>query len=220
MVQNKMTAPSNLSIKGKGENLVITSHHQEFSGFWIDFSHYLLENESFLQKAHIVLDTRDIPINSKEMFKVRDFLLEHQMTLVQINSTNTMTNITAGLLGIRLFDVNQASKSEQKLGSKSSDRAVILRKTIRSGTVIDESCDVIIMGDVNPGAVIRSDGSIIVWGKLQGEVHAGRSGNVKSLVCALELNTTNIILPGINRIREETRPGSQKLLTCLKIQLK
>jgi septum site-determining protein MinC len=196
MGHNKVINPVNLSIKGKGDNLVITSHHQTFIELWNDFSIYVKENETFLHNAKIALDVREIEVHSNEMFKLRDFIQDHHMSIVQIKSTSAMTNQSAGLLGIPLVAAEKPGNGEIKLSSKSSDRAVILRKTIRSGTVIDEVWNVIIIGDVNPGAVIRSDGNVLVWGKLQGEVHAGRSGDAKAIICALELNPTTIKIAG------------------------
>ena len=44
------------------------------------------------------------------------------------------------------------------------------------------------IGDVNPGAVIKSEGSVIIWGRLLGEVHAGVAGRETANICALEMN--------------------------------
>ena len=44
-----------------------------------------------------------------------------------------------------------------------------------------------VLADVNPGAEIRADGDIVVLGSLKGFVHAGASGDNKSVIIALEL---------------------------------
>ena len=46
----------------------------------------------------------------------------------------------------------------------------------------------VVIGDVNPGAEIIAAGSVIVWGRLRGVVHAGSEGNEKAAVYALDLN--------------------------------
>jgi len=45
----------------------------------------------------------------------------------------------------------------------------------------------VVVGDVNPGAEIIAGGNIIIWGKLQGLVHAGAQGDESAIVCALDL---------------------------------
>ena len=67
------------------------------------------------------------------------------------------------------------------------DHALIIRNTCRSGEVIRFSGDVVIYGDVNPGAEIVADGDIIVIGALRGMAHAGAGGNLKATIFALNL---------------------------------
>ena len=69
-----------------------------------------------------------------------------------------------------------------------------LRKTIRSGQSINYPGNIVIIGDVNPGAEIYAAGNIIVFGNLRGVVHAGTNGNDKAIIAAFKLeppNTTN-----------------------------
>ena len=49
---------------------------------------------------------------------------------------------------------------------------LFLRRTVRSGQAIHHHSNVIVLGDVNPGAEIIAGGDIIVWGVLRGMVHA------------------------------------------------
>jgi septum site-determining protein MinC len=45
---------------------------------------------------------------------------------------------------------------------------------------------------VNPGAEIVAGGSVVVWGRLRGVVHAGANGNESATVCALDMNPTQL----------------------------
>jgi septum site-determining protein MinC len=62
-----------------------------------------------------------------------------------------------------------------------------LRKTIRSGQSINYPGNIVIVGDVNPGAEIYAAGNIIVLGTLRGVVHAGTNGNEKAIIAAIKL---------------------------------
>ena len=46
---------------------------------------------------------------------------------------------------------------------------------------------VVVLGDINPGAEVVADGSVIIWGRLRGAVHAGAKGDNSAVVCALDL---------------------------------
>ncbi len=64
------------------------------------------------------------------------------------------------------------------------------------------------MGDVNPGAEIIAAGSVVVWGRLRGLVHAGALGDVEAVICALELNPTQLrIADAIAIAPDERRAG-------------
>ena len=69
-----------------------------------------------------------------------------------------------------------------------ADRALIIKNTCRSGEVIRYPGDVVVFGDVNPGAEIVADGDVIVLGSLRGMAHAGAGGNLKSTIFALNLD--------------------------------
>lgn len=66
-------------------------------------------------------------------------------------------------------------------------RTKFLRKTVRSGQVINYTGNIVIIGDVNPGSEIFAAGNIIVLGSLKGDVHAGINGNDKSIIAAFRL---------------------------------
>lgn len=66
-------------------------------------------------------------------------------------------------------------------------RTKFYRKTLRSGQVIKYPGNVVIIGNVNPGAEVYAGGNIIVLGNLQGNVHAGESGNTKAIIAAFRL---------------------------------
>lgn len=57
---------------------------------------------------------------------------------------------------------------------------------IRSGVVLDAPTDLVILGDVNPGAEIQARGNIIVLGRLRGIAHAAVGGE-RGFILALRL---------------------------------
>ncbi|NJN55025.1 MAG: septum site-determining protein MinC [Anaerolineae bacterium] len=69
---------------------------------------------------------------------------------------------------------------------------LLLRETLRSGRSIYHEGHVVILGDVNAGAEIIAGGDVVVWGRLRGLVHAGAMGDSTAVICALDLNPTQL----------------------------
>ncbi|MBP3284563.1 MAG: septum site-determining protein MinC [Clostridia bacterium] len=66
------------------------------------------------------------------------------------------------------------------------------RGTMRSGSLIDYKGNVVVMGDVNPGAEIIATGNIVVMGVIKGTVHAGAKGNRNAIVSASGIYPTQL----------------------------
>jgi septum site-determining protein MinC len=69
---------------------------------------------------------------------------------------------------------------------------------------------------VNAGAEIVAGGSVIVWGRLRGVVHAGAQGNEKAVVCAMELAPTQLRIAGEIAVSPKKQGKSQPEVACLK----
>lgn len=66
--------------------------------------------------------------------------------------------------------------------------AEFYKGNLRSGQVLECAASVTLIGDVNPGAKIISEGNIVVLGALKGNAHAGVSGNDNCFIFALDMN--------------------------------
>lgn len=72
-----------------------------------------------------------------------------------------------------------------------------IKKTIRSGQSITSDGNLIIVGDVNPGAEVIAKGDITVWGILGGIAHAGSEGNSQARIRALKMNAIQLRIADI-----------------------
>lgn len=68
--------------------------------------------------------------------------------------------------------------------------------TIRGGQKKIHRGNIVIIGDVNPGAVIIATGDIIVIGKLRGVAHAGAEGDTSATIIALDLQPIQLRIAG------------------------
>ena len=70
--------------------------------------------------------------------------------------------------------------------------SLYIKRTIRSGQSIASDGNLVIIGDVNPGAEIRAKGDITVWGILGGIAHAGSEGNSQARIRALKMHAIQL----------------------------
>src|SRR5580704_12806382 len=66
------------------------------------------------------------------------------------------------------------------------------RGTVRGGQTLQQIGNVVVVGDVNPGAELIASGDILVFGALRGTAHAGAQGDAAARVLALELAATQL----------------------------
>lgn len=89
-----------------------------------------------------------------------------------------------------------------------------IRSTLRSGQSLKFSGNIIVIGDVNPGAEVVAEGNILVMGALRGMAHAGSGGNGKAYVAAFSLQPTQLRIANIiarSPDNETTKPSTPEL---------
>lgn len=124
------------------------------------------------------------------------------------SATTATPSVAAGWVG----DGHTGSSEEGLYGlgrtDVISDATLLLRRTIRSGQRIEFDGNVVVLGDVNAGAVVTCTGDIIVLGALRGVAHAGAVGNEDAVVVAFRLEPTQLrIAHYISRSPDEPVPG-------------
>ena len=78
--------------------------------------------------------------------------------------------------------------------------------TLRSGDHLQSDRDVLLYGDVNPGARISAAGHVLVWGRLRGIAHAGRDGDPSARIIALQLRPLQLRIGDVVARGPEDQP--------------
>jgi septum site-determining protein MinC len=78
-----------------------------------------------------------------------------------------------------------------------SSRVKVITKNLRSGQLVEFNGDILIIGDVNPGAEVRASGNIIVMGALRGTACAGYLGDTNSVIVALKMQPQQLRIANI-----------------------
>lgn len=87
------------------------------------------------------------------------------------------------------------------------ENTVLIKRTLRSGQKFNYDGNVVVLGDVNPGAEVSAGGNVIVLGQLRGVVHAGAQGDEGAVVVAFRLLPTQLrIASHITRPPDDESP--------------
>jgi len=148
----------------------------------------------FFHGAELTVDIGDRPLQDAELTMLLDLLRKHGLQPSTL-ATNSREGRGAGrAAGIKTRPTNRHVAPPQR--DKEQEGAVLIARTLRSGQVLRHHGHVTLIGDVNPGAEVIAGGSVLVWGRLRGTVHAGALGDLSAIVCALEL------MPALLRIAD------------------
>lgn len=212
-----MSESTLVQIKGIREGLLITLSGAAWTVLQRALFERIEKQEAFFQGARLVLDVGDLALKSAELTTFRDQLSDRGITLWAILSSSPVTENTAQLLGLATR-IHKPRPQEELQAAKGIDdeTALWVNKTLRSGTRIEYAGHVVIFGDVNPGAEVIAGGSVIVWGRLRGVVHAGSQGNLEAVVCALDLSPTQVRVAGEIAVAPERRGKAQPEIVRLK----
>lgn len=71
-------------------------------------------------------------------------------------------------------------------------RTMAVHRNLRGGSSLRFDGDIIVYGDVNPGAQVVATGNITVLGALKGMAHAGATGDEEAFIFALLLRPTQL----------------------------
>ncbi len=95
---------------------------------------------------------------------------------------------------------NELSVSLEKLPT---NNVKVINKSLRAGQSVEHTGDVLILGDVNPGAEVKATGNIIVMGTLKGVAWAGYLGNPDAVIVALRMQPSQLRIANIIAINED-----------------
>lgn len=125
---------------------------------------------------HFLTDTYDLQVKSLDSMMKIDPIKE------EIIETEIVEEIDEP--SIKMLDYNEFDTK-------------IVKHNLRSGMSVVYDGNIVIIGDVNPGAEISAGGNVIVMGKLRGMVHAGKFGDKSTYVIASKLLPTQIRITNV-----------------------
>jgi septum site-determining protein MinC len=204
--EEKQSVSGYIAIKGTRNGLRLTLEPETpFKELLNALAERLAESPSFFRGASITVDTSQRMLRTNERMQLEDLLTLYQMSIIPLDAVIEKRKEVKVVTQPLPTPVSEKTMTQQGTGTgtgtgtdyvqrdpRASENTLFLRRTVRSGQAIHHHSNVIVLGDVNPGAEIIAEGDIIVWGVLRGMVHAGYPDNQSALVCALQLSPVQL----------------------------
>lgn len=154
------------------------------------FEAHLGELEQHLEKAHHFFDGAKVSLQLGN----RELTPEQRAALIRLFQKKGLVLRTSADRSGLLKRLPGRRTQRQR---ESLIPTVTLNKTLRSGQRIEFEGNVLVLGDVNPGAEVIASGDIIVLGKLRGTAHAGAAGNQAAYIFAFQIHPVQLRIAGV-----------------------
>lgn len=197
-----------IQFKGIRQGVLVTiAPDDEWAKVIADLATRIDQQATFFKGANIVLELDRRGVRRHELANLINILQKREVNLVSVLSSSATTQGAARKLGLatELVDppvshhipevLNEAVPATEAPALKSDvqgTEGILIRRTLRSGQSVQNDGHVVILGDVNAGSEIVAGGDVMVWGRLRGVVHAGAYGDETCIVCALDLQPTQL----------------------------
>ena len=210
-----MDETSLVQIKGIREGLLVSLGDAAWPVLQEALLLYIEQQALFFKGARLALEVGNQILKVSDLSALRDVLSERGIILWAVISDSPTTESASQLLGLatRLHKARPSQEAVQPVKGLDDEAALWVHKTLRSGVRVEYAGHVVIVGDVNPGAEVIAGGSVLVWGRLRGVVHAGAEGNQSAVVCALDLSPTQLRIAGKIAVspRREGKPQPEMI---------
>ena len=143
-----------------------------------------------LNSNNLEIDCKSLDLSCSDISEVVSIANQSNCKVLSFCSTSSKTIVSSHSLGYKSqFITENHSNKTLKINEKSLtfSKTNFHQGTVRSGEYLESPGDLLILGDVNPGAKVSAEGNIIIWGRLLGIAHAGCKGNSKATISALQL---------------------------------
>lgn len=194
--EEQESVQGNIAIKGTRNGLLLTMEPETpFSDLLGALASRLAEAPAFFRGASLSVDTSRRKLLVSERHQLEDLLSHYYMSVASLEQSRTIRKEMTAPLHLEEtppLDIPVLKETQDVRDPRESSDTLFLHRTVRSGQAIHHVSNVVVLGDVNPGAEIVAGGDIIVWGVLRGMVHAGYPDNANALVCSLLLSPVQL----------------------------
>jgi septum site-determining protein MinC len=185
----------------------------------------LNKSRSFFNGANpkVIVKGKCIPKAQQEDIK-RILLMDYSLDDVKYEDFDVDKPVEQPDIGSSAPQERITLRKEDKVSNKveivSADyfdaQSIFISHTVRSGQRIECEGDIVVLGDVNPGAELIAGGSIAVMGTLRGLAHAGATGRKDVVISAYRLSPMQLRISSKAAVFPENGDADYPVLAQLK----
>lgn len=201
--------------------LVVTIESDDLSLLADELNKKRIMAPGFFQQAAVVVDIKNADINL-DFLQIKAIVAEHEFILAGISgllSDSQKQTLRADKIAILKSAKKQLAKEvvvdkpaeeeleqdvqQGKVSTINEIKTKLIKGRVRSGQEVHaQDSDLVISGDVSPGAVVIADGNIHVYGALRGRAIAGASGNQSAAVFCRLLAPELVSIGGVYKLSD------------------
>ena len=152
--------------------------------------------DSFPLGASVNIDFGNKHLSNKQIREIEDILLDNGLHLSDAESNRLMeTEVPADDNPFSFLEPNDYTETD------------LICRHLRSGQKFIGQGNIVVLGDINPGAEVIAGGNIFVMGNLKGMAHAGAYGDENAVIAAFRLSPTQLRIA-----KHITRPPDGKAI--------
>lgn len=137
---------------------------------------------SVSKEIKVEIDLGNYNLNERDISDLENILRESGLFNYQIFPKKSIVNLPTSEMD-KSFSFEDMSEYEE---------TTLVCRHLRSGQKLYTKGNLVVLGDVNPGAEVIAGGNILVMGVLRGMAHAGKFGDENTLVAAYRLSPTQL----------------------------
>jgi septum site-determining protein MinC len=195
------TQQAKVVFKGVGQEVqVILDPLAPFAEIERELEEHLERSGKFFVGAAVTLVVGGRQLRDDQLQTIRQVLAIHSLTIGEIRASLADKARPAAppplSSPIYTFEppVQPARRREEpsQASEMARNNALLVRGPLRSGQRVYAEHNLVVFGDVNPGAELIAGGDIMVMGVLRGVAHAGVPDNIAAIIAALSLKPTQL----------------------------
>ena len=162
---------------------------------YLDWKICLKSKLKKLKSYNVEIDSKNLDLSCSDISEIIEIASKYNCKVFGFCSTSSKTIVSSQSLGYKSqFSFENCLDNILNINDKdlTFSRTNFHQGTVRSGEYLDSPGDLLILGDVNPGAKVSAEGNIMIWGRLLGIAHAGSKGNSQATISALQLRPVQL----------------------------
>ena len=175
----------------KSQKIIVNIHQDKY----LNWKSCLTNELKKIKSDNLEIDCKNLDLSCTDILELIKIARKYNCKVISFCSTSSKTIISSNSLGYRSqFLLDNHSRNILNINDENLNfsKTHFHQGTVRSGEYLNFPGDLLILGDVNPGAIVSAEKNIIIWGRLLGIAHAGSNGNSKATISALQLRPVQL----------------------------